>query len=60
MALSYVFHTILPETTRFTKNDNGSAIYKAKLHNPIENIVKIAANVNCQRMNGFIMGLEIL
>ena len=32
------------------KNDNGSTIYKAKLHNSIENIVKIAANVNCQRV----------
>ena len=36
------------------KNDNGSTIYKAKLHNPIENIVKIATNVNSQRMNGFV------
>ena len=38
------------------ENDNGSTIYKAKLHNPIENIVKIATNVNCQRMNGFVYG----
>ena len=38
------------------ENDNGSTIYIAKLHNPIENIVKIATNVNCQRMNGFVYG----
>ena len=38
------------------KNDNGSTIYKAKLHNLIENIVEIATNVICQRMNGFVYG----
>ena len=38
------------------ENDNGSTIYKAKLHNPIENIVKIAANVNCQRMDSLVYG----
>ena len=32
------------------ENDNGSTISKAKLHNPIENIVKIATNVNCKRV----------
>ena len=32
------------------ENDNGSTIYKAKLHNSTENIVKIATNVNCQRV----------
>ena len=32
------------------KNDHGSVIYKAKLQYPIENIVKIAINVNCQRV----------
>ena len=31
------------------ENYNGSIIYKAKLHNPNENIVKNATNVNCQR-----------
>ena len=36
------------------ENDNGSTIHKAKLHNPIENIVKIAANENCQRMNSLV------
>ena len=36
------------------ENDNGSTIYKAKLHNPIENTVKIAINVNCQRTNGLV------
>lgn len=30
------------------KNDHGSKIYKPKLHNPIENIVKIATDLNCQ------------
>ena len=38
------------------ENDNGSTIYKAKLHNPIENIVKIAAKENCQRMNSLVYG----
>ena len=38
------------------ENNNGSTIYKAKLYNPIENIVKIATNVNCQRMNGLVCG----
>ena len=38
------------------KNENGSTIHKAKLHNPIENFVKIATNVNCQRMNGLFYG----
>ena len=42
--------------TYICENDNGSTIYKAKLHNPIENIVKIATNVNCQRMNGIVYG----
>ena len=36
------------------ENNNGSTIHKAKLHNPIKNIVKIATNVNCQRMNGLV------
>ena len=36
------------------KNNNVSRIYKAKLHNPIKNIVKIATNLNCQRMNGLV------
>ena len=38
------------------ENDNSSTMYKAKLHNPIENIVKIVTNVNCQRMNGVVYG----
>ena len=38
------------------ENDNSSTIYKAKLHNPTENIVKIAANVNCQRMDSLVYG----
>ena len=38
------------------ENDNSSTMYKAKLHNPIENIVKIVTNVNCQRMNGLVYG----
>ena len=38
------------------ENDNGYTIYKAKLHNPIENIVKTVTNVNCQRMNGVVYG----
>ena len=38
------------------KNENGSTIHKAKLHNPIENFVKTATNVNCQRMNGLVYG----
>ena len=42
------------------ENDNDCTIYKAKLHNPTENIVKIATNVNCQRMNGLVYGLKIL
>ena len=37
------------------ENDNGSAIYKTKLH-PIGNIVKIAVNVNCQRMDSLVNG----
>ena len=36
--------------TFLCKNDNGSTIYKAKLQNPIESIVKIEANENCQRV----------
>ena len=39
-------------------NDNSFTIYKAKLHNPIENIVNIATNLNCQRMNGFVYGFR--
>ena len=41
------------------KNDHGSKIYKPKLHNPIENIVKIATDLNCQGvayLNGHIYG----
>ena len=43
------------------ENDNGSIIYKAKLHNPNENIVKNATNVNCQRAgysDGLVYGFE--
>ena len=36
--------------TFLCKNDNGSIIYKAKLQNILRNIVKIAINVNCQRV----------
>ena len=36
------------------ESDNGSTIFKVKLHNPFENIVKIATNMNCQRMNGLV------
>ena len=45
----------------FCENDNGSIIYKAKLHNPNENIVKNATNVNCQRAaysDGLVYGFE--
>ena len=43
------------------ESDNGSIIYKAKIHNPNENIVKNAANVNCQRAvysDGLVYGFE--
>ena len=40
----------------FCENDNASTIIKTKLYNPIVNIVKIATNVNCQRMNGVVYG----
>lgn len=39
-----------------SKNDHGSKIYKPKLHNPIENIVKIEINVDCQRL-AYLQGL---
>ena len=43
------------------ENNNGSIIYKAKLHKPNENIVKNATNVNCQRAaysDGLVYGFE--
>ena len=43
------------------ENYNGSIIYKAKLHNPNENIVKNPTNVTCQRAaysDGLVYGFE--
>ena len=37
--------------------ENGSKTYKAKLHNPIANIVQIATNMNCQRINDLVYGI---
>ena len=47
--------------TCLCEDDNSSTIYKAKLHNPIENIVIVTTNMNCQRVafsGGLVYGLR--